>query len=97
MKPLPLALDLLALAPRIIWFEPPEQALADPIRFLAYLMTYGTLEDIAVVRRYLDMDDFREALDRAPPGIFDERSWAYWNVMAGRYPAPPMPRRVIPD
>jgi len=97
MKPFPLTPDLLIVASHIIWFEPPEQALADPIRFLAYLMTYGTLEDIAVVRRYLDHDDFRGALDHAPPGIFDERSWAYWNVMAGRYPPPPMPRRVIPD
>lgn len=97
MKPLPLAPDLLALAPRIIWFEPPEQALADPVRFLAYLMTYGTLEDIAVVRRYLDLEDLREALEHAPPGIFDERSWAYWHVMTGCYPPPPMPRRAIPD
>ena len=97
MKPLPCNIDLLDVAPRVVWFEPPEQALADPIRFLAYLMTYGTLEDIAVVRCYLDLDDFREALERAPPGIIDERSWAYWNVMVGRYPAPPMPRRVIPD
>jgi len=97
MKPLPLNQDLLAVAPRIIWFEPPEKALANPIRFLAYLMTYGTLEDIAVVRRYLDFDDFREALEQAPPGIIDKRSWAYWNVMVGRYPVPPMPRRIIPD
>ena len=97
MKPLPLNPDLLEIAPRVMWFEPPERALADPIRFLAYLMTYGTIEEIEVVRRYLDMDDFREALDRAPPGIIDPRSWAYWNLMAGRYPPPPMPRRVIPD
>jgi hypothetical protein len=97
MKALPLDSDLLAVAPRIIWFEPPERALADPIRFLAYLMTYGTLEDIAVVRRHLGPEDFREALEHAPPGIIDERSWAYWNVVAGRYPVPPMPRRVIPD
>jgi hypothetical protein len=96
MKPLPHSSDLIVVAPRVMWFEPPEQALADPIRFLAYLMTYGTLDEIAVVRRHLDLDDFREALDRAPPGIIDERSWAYWNAMAGRYPAPPMPRRVIP-
>jgi hypothetical protein len=41
--------------------------------------------------------DFREALDKAPPGIIDPRSWAYWNlVIAGRYPPPPMPVRVIP-
>ena len=96
MKPLPRKPDILAVARRVIWFEPPEHSVADPIRFLAYLMTYGTLEDIAVVRHYLDLDDFRAALEHAPPGIIDERSWAYWNAMTGRYPAPPMPRRVIP-
>jgi hypothetical protein len=96
MKPLPHSHELLALAPRIIWFEPAEKALADPIRFLAYLMTYGRAEEIAVVRRYLDLDDFREALDHAPPGIIDKRSWAYWNTWVGRYPVPPMPQRVIP-
>ena len=85
------------MASRVVWFEPPAKALADPIRFLAYLMTYGTLEDIAVVRRYLDLDDFQEALEHAPPGIIDERSWAYWNVVIGRYPIPPMPRRIILD
>ena len=96
MKPLPCNTDLLGLAPRVIWFESPEQALADPVRFLTYVMTYGTLEELAVVRRYATMADFREALEHAPPGIMDERSWAYWNVMTGRYPVPPMPRRVIP-
>jgi hypothetical protein len=81
----------------VIWFEPPEQALSNPIRFLAYLMTYGTLDEIAVVQCYLDLDDFREALEHAPPGIIDERSWVYWNTKVGRYPAPPMRRRIIPD
>ena len=66
------------------------------MRFLAYLMTYGTIEEIVMVERYVTPDDFREALDHAPPGIMDERSWAYWNVVIGRYPAPPMPPRVIP-
>jgi hypothetical protein len=97
MKPLPRNSDLLQVAPNVVWFEPPEKALANPVRFLAYLMTYGTLEDIAVVQRYLDLEDFREALEQAPPGIIDERSWAYWNTVTGRYPVPPMPRRVIPD
>jgi hypothetical protein len=96
MKALPHNADLLDLAPRVIWFEPPEQALAVPVRFLAYVMTYGTAQDIAVVRRYVELGDFREALDHAPPGIMDERSWAYWNIMTGRYPVPPMPRRMIP-
>jgi hypothetical protein len=96
MKPLPHNTDLLAVAPRVIWFEPPEKALAEPIRFLTYVMTYGTAQDVGVVRRYVELGDFREALEHAPPGIMDERSWAYWNVMVGRYPVPPMPRRVIP-
>ena len=45
MKPLPCNRDLLAVAPNVIWFETPQQALADPIRFLAYLMSYGTIEE----------------------------------------------------
>jgi hypothetical protein len=97
MKPLPQNPDLLRIAPRVIWFESAEKALANPVRFIAYLMTYGTPEDIEVVRRYVNLDDFREALDHAPPGIIDERSWAYWNTVLGRYPAPPLPRRIIPD
>jgi hypothetical protein len=96
MKPLPHNADLLGVAPRVLWFEPPERALAEPVRFLTYVMTYGTAEEIAVVRRYVSLDDFREVLEQVPPGIMDERSWAYWNVMTGRYPVPPMPRRVIP-
>lgn len=87
--------ELLELARRVVWFEAPEQALADPVRFLAYLMTYGTAEDVAVARGAFDERDFSEALEKAPPGIFDPRSWAYWNAMAGRYPPPPMPRRTF--
>jgi len=96
MTPLPCDADLLGVASRVIWFEPPERALAEPVRFLTYVMTYATIEELAVVRRYLELDDFREALEHAPPGIMDERSWAYWNVMTGRYPVPAMPRREIP-
>lgn len=93
MKALPRCSDLLDVAPRIIWFEPADAALADPVRFLAYLMTYGTIEEIKMVKRYVSRDDFREALEHAPPGIMDERSWAYWNIRLGRYPVPSMPQR----
>lgn len=89
--------ELLDLARRIVWSESPTQALADPVRFLAYLMTYGTAEDVTIARRHFTHDDFREAIENAPPGILDERSWAYWNLMVGRYPAPPMPRRYLPE
>jgi hypothetical protein len=71
MKPLPHSPDLLEVAPRIIWFEPAEAALANPVRLLTYLMARGTIEEIKIVRRYVSLDDFREALEHAPPGVID--------------------------
>lgn len=95
MTPIPLNPETEALARRMVWFDPPDVALADPIRFMAYVLARATPEDLAVVRRYVPEEDFREVLDNAPPGIIDERSWAYWNARAGRYPAPPMPARRL--
>lgn len=92
MKALKLT-DRLRKSARCIWFEPPEKAVADPARFVAYVLTYGTIDDVAALREQLDWDDIREALDHAPPGVFDARSWAYWNLMVGRYETPPMPAR----
>lgn len=93
MKSIPLNPETAEVARRLVWFEQPEQALADPIRFMAYAMARATHEDMKVIRRYVDDADFLEALDKAPPGIIDRRSWAYWNSKMGRYPAPPEPKR----
>jgi len=93
MKDIPLNEETAVVARRVIWFAPPAEALADPVRFMAYAMAHATHEDMAVLRRYVSDADFREALDRTPPGIIDPRSWAYWNSKFGRYPAPPMPTR----
>jgi hypothetical protein len=95
MKPIPLNADIEPVARRIVWFESPEEALADPVRFMAYAMARATHEDMKVIRRYVDDADFLEALDKAPPGIIDRRSWAYWNSKMGRYPAPPLPARQL--
>jgi hypothetical protein len=95
MNAIPVTPLTLELARRIIWFEPPELALSDPIRFMAYAMTYARHEDMREIRRYVSDDDIRAALDHAPPGIIDPRSWAYWNAMMGRYPAPPAPVRMF--
>jgi len=93
MKPIPFNRETERIARRVLWFEPPAQALADPVRFMAYAMTHAVHEDMAVLRRYVSDGDFREALDRAPAGIIDPRSWAYWNSKFGRYPTPPLPTR----
>ena len=93
MKSVPLNEETAAVAARVIWFEPPAKALSDPVRLMAYAMTHATHQEMRILRRYVSDDDFREALDRAPPGIIDPRSWAYWNSKMGRYPPPPRPLR----
>lgn len=95
MKTIPVTPDTEALARRLVWFEEPAEALSNTFRFVAYALAKATPEDMKILRGFLTDDDFREALDHAPPGIIDERSWAYWNARLGRYPAPPMPKRDL--
>ena len=92
---LPDSEDVLAVARRVNWYKEPLDAIANTADFLAHLMTYGRPEDIETIRRYLGVDDFRRALEQAPPGIMDARSWNYWNLIVGRIPAPPMPKRKL--
>jgi hypothetical protein len=83
-----------AMAARIIWFEPAEQALADPIRFVAYAARYALPADMQLLRQFINDNEFRQALKKAPPGIIDPRSWAYWHLMLD-IPAPPLPERQL--
>ena len=93
MKPIPVTPETLNVARRVVWFNEPEEELKNPVHFLTYVMTYGTVEDLVALKDIVGLDDFREALERASPGIFDPRSWAYWNLKCGRQPAPPLPVR----
>ncbi len=95
MRPLPPTPELLAVARRVVWFKSPEEALADPVHFLAHLMTYGTASDLAALEKQERDSLLAEALDHAPPGIFDKRSWAYWNLKLGRNPDGPLPERTL--
>ncbi len=95
MKTIPLTSDTAALARRLVWFEEPEDALSDTFRFVAYAVARATHEDMKLVRSFLTDDDLREALDHAPPGIIDPRSWTYWNLQLGRDPVPPLPKRQL--
>jgi hypothetical protein len=95
MRPIPQTPEILTAARRIVWFEAPEKALLDPVIFMAYAMRYALPADMRLIRQFVSDDDFREALDQAPAGIIDPRSWAYWNLKMGRYPTPPRPVRQI--
>jgi hypothetical protein len=91
VTPIPLTAETAALARRLIWFE----ALADPVRLLAYAFEAAPVEDMAILRRYVTDDDLRAALTAAPPGIIRPRSWTYWHARFGQTPAPPLPRRRL--
>ena len=95
MMAIPMTPETEALARRLLWFEEPAEALSAMVRFVAYALARATHEDMKILRTFVTDDDLREALDHAPPGIIDPRSWAYWNSKLGRYPAPPMPVRRL--
>jgi hypothetical protein len=88
--------DLENVASRLFWWKTPSEALEYPNRFLAQVMTYGTIEDLAVVRRYFPESALRDVLADPPPGVFDPRSWAYWHVRFGLEPPRQLPQRKLP-
>ena len=87
--------ELLDVARRVVWFKEPEETLSDPIHFLTYAMRYGTDEDISAISRAgVGLKQLSEVLDKAPSGIFDARSWNFWNLKCGRS-VPPLPIRKL--
>jgi hypothetical protein len=95
MKNFPPTPELLKLAQKLIWFQPPEESLADPIQLMTYAMTYACASEMNLLLLHAGMQGLEEAIDAQLPGIVDARSWAYWNHMVGRVP-PPLPTRRLP-
>lgn len=93
MNALPDTLEFRNIAARVIWFEPPEVALSDVPRFMAYAFRYACHADMKLLRLVVDDEDLRWALRNAPPGIIDPRSWSYWHAILGLFPPLPQPKR----
>lgn len=89
--------EILQVAQRVVWHKSPEDALRHPYIFIAHVMNYGTLDDVVTVKQTLGLEAFRQTLEHAPAGIFRNRAWAYWNLVCGTYPPPPLPERQFPD
>jgi hypothetical protein len=89
--------ELRRVAKRVVWFKQPEETLNETRLFLAHVMTYGTLEDIVTAMQYYSDADFDLVLKDPPAGIFDLRSWNYWNLRYHHEPVPPLPRREFPQ
>lgn len=83
------------IARRLAWWQPPDRTLADPPRFLAQVMAYGTWDEALFVLRVYGEVAMEDALRAAPPGVFDDRSWSYWHARLGIAQIPPLPHREL--
>jgi len=84
--------DQIALtAKKLMWWQESTVSLAQPPRLIMQVMTLGTWRDVQAVSEAFGWEAFREALLKAEPGIFDERSWAYWHAVFG------LPERALPQ
>ena len=87
--------DLMRVAQRLIWWEPPELALTNHRRFLAQVMNIGTWTDIKLVAHIVGESAFEAILIDPPPGVFTARRWNYWHVRFGKLPLPELPKRFM--
>ncbi|MGB9455886.1 MAG: hypothetical protein WCB12_07590 [Bryobacteraceae bacterium] len=92
----PYPADLLQVARKVVWYEKPEETLADLITFLTHLMVYGSPADVSVAERYVPQEEFRRLLEHAPAGVFTRDVWKKWHERFGMS-VPPLPRRRFPD
>jgi len=85
--------ELLPVAKKLFWWQTPQESLRDENRFLAQVMTYGTLEDLFTVRKHYSLTDFRKVLLNPPLGVFDKKSWKYWHLVCNLNPKTPLATR----
>jgi hypothetical protein len=85
--------DLIRVARKVVWYDRPEDTLADLPTFLAHVMVYGSPADVSVVERCVPAEEFRRALENAPAGLFTTDLWQSWHKRFGM----PLPRRRFPD
>lgn len=86
---------LRTLAARYVWWLSPEVTLARPHYLLCQLMTLGTEEDVRLAREHVGDAAFVQALQHAPPGVMDPKSWNYWHLFF-HLPKAPLPGRPLP-
>ena len=53
-----------------MWYDSPEEALADLPAFLTQVMIYGSPADVRAVEQYVPSEEFRRVLENAPAGVF---------------------------
>jgi hypothetical protein len=85
-----------AWARKYLWWEPAGAATRRPETLLCQLMQLGTWEDVKEARRVFGDAAFKAALESAPPGVLDAKSWHYWRSFFRLAPRE-QPRRPLPS
>jgi hypothetical protein len=62
----PYPAELLRVARKVVWYDQPEQTLADLKTFLSHLMVYGSSADVAIAERYVPAEEFRRLKTACP-------------------------------
>ena len=63
-----------ALEPSI----PPENLLSDTNAFLNLVMAQSSLQETIIAQHHYNREQFRTALNNAPPGLYASPSWEFW-------------------
>ncbi len=87
--------QLLPIARKVFWWGTPEEWVADGRRFLAQVMTYADWDTARATLALVGEGAFKRALENAPAGVFDARSWNYWHLVLKMTPVPPLPERKL--
>jgi hypothetical protein len=90
------------LAALYVWWLTPEETLRQPqSRLLLQVMRYATFEDARAALEHFGADAFKKALESAPAGALDPRSWNFWHLYLGLakgpIDVPSMPVRKVGD
>jgi hypothetical protein len=81
------------IAQRVHWWKTPAESIANTSDFLCRVMALGLWEDVIYVIEKYGEQALRSALNEAPPGVFDPKSWNYWHRRFGFSLVPALPKR----
>jgi hypothetical protein len=87
--------ELARLAARYVWWQPAECTLRAPSVLLWSVLKTGTAEDYVALRELYGEPALVAALQVAPPGAIDDRSWYFWRRHFGLPETPPPRRRFV--
>ena len=85
---------LAAFAKKYLWWCNADEALRDRDRLLRQLMKLGTFDDVGAARKLVTDQAFIDALQNAPAGALDPKSWNYWRLVFRLSQEPP-PQRAL--